>query len=258
MLTSKTAALQAGNILAFIVTLAVNGLANTSILGGKTTAQISNQYPTLITPAGYVFAIWGIIYALLAVFVVYQALPSQRNKEFHNQVSALFILSSVFNVVWIFLWGYNYIAASVVPMLALLASLAAIYLRLKVGRSNVSRREKAFVHLPFSVYLGWISVAAAADIAAALSSAGWIKWTSTDAIWGIVAAIIVLGVTLTVLATRRDIAFGLVIIWALVGIAVNQSAVPNIVYTAEIGAAVVAVALVAVLFRVKLGSKKMD
>ena len=120
MPSSKAAALQAGNILAFIFTLAINGLANTSILGGKTTAQISNQYPTLITPAGYVFAIWGIIYALLAMFVIYQVRPSQQNKEYQNQISVLFILSSIFNVAWIFLWGYNYIAASVIPILGLL------------------------------------------------------------------------------------------------------------------------------------------
>jgi hypothetical protein len=54
---TKTNALQIGNIIAFIATLAVNGLANTSILGGKSTGQISDLYPTLITPAGYVFAI---------------------------------------------------------------------------------------------------------------------------------------------------------------------------------------------------------
>jgi hypothetical protein len=47
--SKKAAALQIGNILAFVATLAVNGLASTSILGGKTTAQISDQYSTLIT-----------------------------------------------------------------------------------------------------------------------------------------------------------------------------------------------------------------
>jgi translocator protein len=245
MSTSKAGALRVGNILAFIVTLIVNGLANTTLLGGKTTAQISNQNPTLITPAGYVFAIWGIIYALLAVFVVYQALPSQKSKEFHNQISALFILGSAFNVVWIFLWGYGYVATSVVPMLGLLATLAAIYLRLKIGKSEVPSREKACVHLPFSVYLGWITVAAAADIAAALSSVGWITWAPSDAVWGILAAAIVLFITLVTIKTRGDIAYALVIIWALVGIAVNQSAVTSIVYTMGIAAVIVAAAILA-------------
>jgi hypothetical protein len=249
---SKVAfALQVGNILAFVTTLVVNGLASTSILGGKTTAEISNQYSTLITPAGYVFAIWGIIYALLAAFVVYQALPSKRNSSFHKQISAFFILSSIFNIGWIFLWQYNYISLSVGLILALWATLAAIYVRLKIGKSDVSFREKVCVQLPFSVYFAWITVATAADIAAATSYAGWLKWVSADALWGLLAAIIILVVTLVIVATKRDVAYGLVVIWALVGIAVNQSATPNIVYSGLIGAIVVTVALIAVLIRSK-------
>jgi benzodiazapine receptor len=239
----KALGLQIANILIFAVTLIVNGLANTSILGGKTTAQISDAYPTLITPAGYVFAIWGIIYALLFVFVVFQALPSKRDKPFLREVGVLFVLSGVLNVVWLFLWQYDFVALSVVPMMALLASLVAIYLRLKVGKSNVSLREKACVHLPFSVYFGWITVAAAADVAAALSDVGWVKWVSADAVWGVLAMAAVLVITLAVIALRRDVAYGLVIIWALVGIAVSQSAEQNIVLTAETGAAVTAIAL---------------
>jgi translocator protein len=240
-------ALKIGNILAFIITLTVNGLASTSILGGKTTAEISNQYATLITPAGYVFAIWGIIYALLAVFVIYQALPSQKSNPFQKQVSWLFILSSVFNIAWIFLWQYNYIALSVALIGALWASLAALYLRLQIGKSNAPFKEKVCVQLPFSVYFGWITVATFADIAAALSFAGWVKWTSSDLFWGILLAAAVLIISLAVVAFRKDVAYGLVIIWAFTGIAVNQSAVPNIVYVAELGAIVVTVSLVAVI-----------
>jgi translocator protein len=246
---TKIVAVQIGNITAFVATLTVNGLANTSILGGKSTGQISDLYPTLITPAGYVFAIWGIIYALLAIFVIYQAFPSKKTGAFQTQISALFVLSCIFNIVWILLWQYNYIVASVPTMLALLATLIAIYLRLKIGNSAVTKKEKAFVHLPFSVYLGWITVATAADIAAATSSAGWIKWTSSDTIWGVAAALAVLLISLLVVFKRRDFAYGLVIVWALVGIAVKHSATPTIVYAAETGAVVVAIAIIASILR---------
>jgi tryptophan-rich sensory protein len=94
-----------GNILAFVVTVLVNGLAgSTTILGGKNTAQISDASPTLITPAGYVFAIWGVIYVLLGAFVVFQALPNERGEGFHSKIGVLFILSSLVNVAWLFLW----------------------------------------------------------------------------------------------------------------------------------------------------------
>ena len=257
MFTSKSAvALQIGNIAAFAITLIVNGLASTATLGGKTTAQISDQYNTLITPAGYVFAIWGIIYALLAVFVVYQALPSKKEKPFHQQISALFILGSAFNVAWIFLWQYGYILLSVAPIVALWGSLAAIYLRLKIGKTNAPLGEKACVQLPFSVYFAWITAATAADIAAAVSYAGWIKWTAADAVWAIVAAAAILTVTLVVVAARRDVAFGLVVIWALVGIAVKQGATPNVVYTAEAEVIIVAVALIVAILRSMMKTSK--
>jgi translocator protein len=249
--SNKIVILQAGNIIAFIVTLAINGLANTSIFGGKNTGQISDQYPTLITPAGYVFAIWGIIYALLAIFVIYQAMPSQRNNPYQKQISALFILSSVFNIIWILVWQYNYITASVIPMLALLGTLAVVYLRLGTGKTNAATKEKAYVRLPFSVYFAWITVATFADVAAALSFAGWVTWTSADVIWGLIAAAILLVITLMVIATRKDIAYGLVVIWALVGIGVKQSAVPTIVYTAYIGALIVALTLTIAVWRSK-------
>jgi tryptophan-rich sensory protein len=86
------------NIAAFIITLIINGLSNTTLIGGRTTAEVSNSYPTLITPAGYVFSIWGIIYVLLGIYLVYQVLPSQKNATFQKQINGLFILTNVFNV----------------------------------------------------------------------------------------------------------------------------------------------------------------
>jgi hypothetical protein len=152
------------NIAAFIVTVIINGLANTTIIGGKNTAEISDMYPTLITPVGYTFSIWGIIYLLLAIFLVYQALPSQREKTFQKQISGLFILTCLFNVSWLFLWQNNYISYSVILIIGFLLSLIAIYLRLNIGKSKVPLKEKLAVHLPFSVYLGWLTIATIANI----------------------------------------------------------------------------------------------
>ena len=235
--------LRFGNIVAVIVTLAVNGLAGTTVLNGRTTAQVSDLYASPFTPAGYVFAIWGIIYVLLLVFVIYQVLPKQRNKPFQRQIGALFILSSVFNVVWLFLWQYDYIAVSVVVMFALLATLVAVYLRLGIGKSNATLTEKLSVHLPFSVYLGWITVASIANVAAALVSVGWDGFGFGAETWAIAAMGTALVVTLVVIAARRDITYSLVVVWALVGIAVKQNAYPNIVFTAEVAIAAIFIAL---------------
>jgi benzodiazapine receptor len=242
-MASKGLYLRWANIIAFIITLIVNGLSNTTLIGGRTTAEVSNSYPTLITPAGYVFAIWGIIYVLLGVFLVYQALPSQKDKPFQKQINGLFILVSVFNVVWLFFWQNELLTISVAVIFAFLASLIAIYLRLNIGRSTVSLKEKLCVHLPFSVYLGWVTIATIANIAVTLVSLGWDGFGLSLQTWAILVLAIALIIDLVVLATRRDIAYSLVFIWALAGIAVNQTANPSIVLTAEVAVAIIAVAL---------------
>ena len=78
--SGKTVLLQSLNVLAFAVTVIVNALASSLALNGVTTAEVSDLYFTLVTPAGYVFSIWGLIYILLLIFAVFQALPSQREK----------------------------------------------------------------------------------------------------------------------------------------------------------------------------------
>ena len=234
------------NVIAFGLTVLVNGLAgSTKILGGRDTAQVSNSNPTLITPAGYVFSIWGIIYILLGVFVVFQALPSQDGKSYQERIGWLFICASLFNIAWIFLWQFEYLSLSVVLIFLLLATLIAIYLRLNIGKSKVVLRERLAVHLPFSVYLGWITIASIANVAVALVSVKWNGFRISPETWAALILIVALLITLLVVATRRDVAYGLVIIWALVGIAVNQSGHQNIVRIAEISAIIVAIALVA-------------
>jgi len=247
--SNQSALLRIANVVAFVVVVIVNILANLLPLNGRTTASISDSYPTLITPAGYVFSIWGVIYALLLVFTVFQALPSNRGKPFLRQVGYFFLLSSLANAVWLFMWHYGYIALSVVPMFVLLASLIFIYIRLQIGRSAVTMREKLGVHVPFSVYLGWITVASIANVAAAAVSLDLDGLGLGEVTWAVLVIAIALLITLGVIVTRRDIAYSLVIIWALVGIALKQNSYQSIVWSAGVGAVVILVAVVAVNLR---------
>jgi benzodiazapine receptor len=244
------------NIIAFVLTVLVNGLAgSTTLIGGKSTAEISDMYPTLITPAGYVFSIWGVIYILLGIFVVFQALPSEKGKDYQNRIGWLFVLSSLLNIFWLFLWQYEYLSLSVVLMFLLLATLIAIYLRLNIGKSATSLREKLAVHLPFSVYLGWITIASIANVAVFLVSENWDGFGISQETWATLIIIIALLITLLVIVTRKDVAYGLVIIWALVGIAVKQSENQTIVVIAEISAIIIAVVLAASILITRLRRK---
>jgi len=244
------------NILAFVLTVIVNSIAgSTTILGRKLTAEISDANPTLITPAGYVFSIWGIIYILLGSFVVFQALPSQQGKGFQKSVGWLFVLSSIANIVWLFLWQFEYLSFSVVVIFLLLATLILIYLRLNIGKSAVSLREKLAVHVPFSIYLGWITIASIANVSVFLVSENWDGFGIGAETWATLIIVVALILTVLVLATRKDIAYSLVIIWALVGIAVKQSGNQNIVTLTEASAIIVLVALAATILLSKLKRK---
>jgi hypothetical protein len=128
-------------------------------------------------------------------------------------------------------------------MFLLLATLIAIYLRLNVGKLEVPLREKLAVHVPFSVYLGWITIASIANVSVTLVSVGWDGFGISQETWATLILIVALLITLLVIATRKDVAYGLVIIWALVGIAVKQSGYSNIVMIAEASAIITAIAM---------------
>jgi translocator protein len=132
---------------------------------------------------------------------------------------------------------------SVGIIVAFLATLIAIYLRLNIGKSNVSLKEKLCVHVPFSVYLGWVTIATIANIAVTLVSIGWDGFGLSLQTWAVLVLAVVLLIDLIVIATRKDIAYSLVFIWALAGIAVNQSINSTVVLTCEIAIAVIAVVL---------------
>jgi hypothetical protein len=246
--TINSTALKYANIVIFVITVIINVLAgSTEVIGGKSTAAISNANFSLVTPAGYVFAIWGVIYLLLGIFVVYQALPGQKGKDYLDKIGWLFVLSSIVNIAWLFVWQFEYLLISVLLMFALLATLIAIYLRLDIGKSTADLREKLAVHLPFSVYLGWITVATIANVAAMLVSYNWDGFRISPSIWAVVMVVVALVITLLMLATRKDIAYALVIVWALIGIALNHNEDQTVVLATEAAAALVAVALVATI-----------
>jgi benzodiazapine receptor len=214
---------QVVNILATIVVIAVNSIASASGLNGQLTGEISDRFDVYFVPAGYVFSIWGLIYLALIGFTVYQALPSQRESASLRRVGYLYALSCLANVAWLILWHYEHFELTVVAMLALLLLLIAIYLRLNIGRTRVSAAEKWLVHVPFSIYLGWITVATIANVTSVLSYLNWTGWGISPEVWAVVMLLAGTVIASAVCITRGDVAYGLVIVWAFAGIAVKHS-----------------------------------
>ena len=252
MSSDRSNLLRIANIIAFILTIIVNSLAgSTTIIGGQNTAAISDANFTLITPAGYVFSIWGIIYTLLGIFVVYQALPSQKGKEYQSKIGWLFVLSSLINIIWLFLWQYELLIFSVVLMFMLLATLIAIYLRLDIGKTNSKLAEKIAIQLPFSTYLGWITIASIANVATTLVSLNWDGFGIAPQTWASAIIVIALLVASIVIIKRRDIAYSLVIAWAFIGISAAQRN-ENIVTLTQFSAIIVLILLAVVLLYKKI------
>jgi hypothetical protein len=211
------------NLAAFVATLAINGLAGgTTLIGGRNTAQVSNLYPSLITPPGYTFAIWGVIYLLLLLYIIFQALPSQRNAFFQREVGYLFAISCGLNVAWLFLWQNDLIPLSLVLIVLLLVSLGMIYFRLNADNDGRSLKEMLFVNLGFSAYFAWICIATIADAAALLVFLGFAGSGPGAAAMTVIAAIVVLCVTLYLIVRKRDVGFALVSLWAISAIALKS------------------------------------
>ncbi len=231
------------NIVAVVVVLVVNGLANALPLNGLTTGEISDRFEVYFVPAGYVFSIWGLIYLGLIAFVVYQALPKQRDHPRLQRISYGFVVSCLANAAWIFLWHYERFPLTLVAMLVLLVSLIFIYLRLGIGRAEVSTLEKVCVDIPFSIYLGWVTVATIANVTSLLDYVGWGGWGIGPQVWTVIMLIAATAITAAVGFTRGDIAYMLVIVWAFIGIAVKHAGTPTVAISAWVMTTIVVVVI---------------
>lgn len=232
---------QALTALSTLAVIVINVLANALPFNGLNTGTISDRFVVFFTPAGYVFSIWFVIYVGLIAFSVYQALPAQRENPALRAIAPLYWLSSAANIAWIFFWHYEVFALTVPAMLVILVTLILIYLRLDIGRAQVSRGMKWAVHVPFSIYLGWITVATVANITSMLWLAGWNGPLLGPEGWTAVVLAVAVIIAGAVMLTRADVAYALVLVWAFAGIVAKHSGVPLVALSAGIAAGVMAV-----------------
>jgi hypothetical protein len=232
-------------IVAILGTLTINVLADVLPINGLNTGAISDTFHVYFVPAGYVFSIWGIIYIGLIAYAVFQALPSQKENPHLQSTGWWVVLGSLANCAWIFLWHYEQFVGTLAAMLILLATLIAVYLRLGINRFKVSTGETWAVRVPFSIYLGWITVATVANVTDVLDYTGWNQFGISAAIWMVVILAAVLLIAGLMNFLRRDVAFAVVLLWALAGIAVKFPAEGIVTYATWITFGVVAVTLAA-------------
>ncbi|WP_138495184.1 tryptophan-rich sensory protein [Paenibacillus pinistramenti] len=219
------------NIIFYLIMIAVNAAAVIIPLGGHTTGELSDKYHTPVTPAGYAFMIWSLIYLLLAGFCIYQFRRFTEHRDSVRSIGFWFVLSCVFNAGWILLWQNQLVAASVLDMIALLVTLVIIYRKTRLI-PDPTRGEQFFLRLPFSLYLGWICAALLVNMAAVLQKNSWGgQGLQLD---GIAIVLLALGAAAALITAfrGRDFILPLALVWAYSAIAFEQKDTVNVYITA--------------------------
>jgi hypothetical protein len=244
----KISTSQVFTILVTLLTITVNGLANALPLNGQGTGEISDRFEIYFVPAGYVFSIWGLIYLGLVAFTVYQALPAQKDNQLLKKIYPAYWIGNLANAVWIFLWHYEVFALTLVAMLTILASLLHIYIQISNAGSRLDRNQKWFVKLPVSIYLGWISVATIANFTQVFFFFDWGGWGISSAIWAVIMLVVATVLGLLMQWRENNMAYVLVLVWALIGIANSQADTALVANTAWVTSALLVLAIVVVFF----------
>lgn len=212
---------QVSNILSLVFALVLNTLVGAQLLDLPAIQDISDTYATFLTPAGYAFSIWSLIYALLILFIIYQArdiLRPVKDNRLPYIVGPFFIIASICNGLWTYVFVQEMIGLSVVILLALCASLYILLWRLKIALKQPSFRVVLCVWWPLMIYTGWVTVATVVNVASWLDSL-----SITISAMAAVAVLIVLGIGLVVLLMKWHVReLLLACAWGIGAIGVQQ------------------------------------
>jgi hypothetical protein len=253
--------------LMFLAVITVNALANILPINGVQTGRASDDLPNLFVPAGLTFSVWGLIYLLLAGYVV--AMLGQAFGKAEGQDSsglweagdgAILSFNFAANIAWIFAWHYHRVGLSLVFMLLILGSLIWLEERnaARAGAKASSKAASFFLSTPINVYLGWICVATIANATAFLVSLGWDGFGLDPRVWTVAVIAAGLAVGLLLAFLRGAVAAPLVVVWAYAGIVIKRTSVDS-GYSAAIWISALAAAVIllaAVGARLALRSRK--
>lgn len=242
----------------FVIMVATNALANILPINGQTTGEISDSYSNLFAPAGYTFAIWGLIYALLFIYTIYQLgifrnSYNRKDTDLLDRVGVIFAISSIVNTMWIFTWHYNVIWLSLILIIVVLISL--ILINREIQNTELKLSEKILVRIPFSVYFGWITVATIANVTTFLVSIKWDAFEISESIWTVTVLLIGFLITALVTFKNRNIFYGATVVWAYTGILMKHisengfnGAYPSIISASSIFIVLLSIVSLSTLF----------
>jgi len=264
----KTQLLSFFNLLSLGAHITVAYLTQLRVITGQSVGEVSELYNSLFTPADLTFGVWGLIYTALLIFCIYHFIMSSRHSEIQHanvytqRIGPWFILNNLGAIVWLYLWTNQMMTLSVVFILFQLITIIIIHLRTGIHDPHSPVDLKVFTQFPLSIYFGWVTFATIANTSIFLLAAGWtgfglhyspLEWTR------IIIGLTVF-LTLVVIFSRRNVFFGLVIVWGLWGIIlkrkpINPDLYADLILTAWIGMAIIALACI-IQFILNITSKE--
>lgn len=226
--------------LAVLLCLYVNYLYNANPpAGALSNGAMSARHPTLLTPAGYAFSIWGVIFLGLAVYAGWQWLPRQRGALLPLKINFLLTGAVLATAAWTLAFSYELLGASLLLMLLLLLLLAQAYGRAR--RLVLLRAAPGWPVWFLSLYLGWIMLAAVLNFIFGLRDGlglHGLHWSAGASLVGCYALLLgAVGLGLVLAWGRRDGRLPLPIAWGLLGTWMAQRATQPGLATAALAAA---------------------
>lgn len=214
------------NLVVLVAVLWANAMAGAGTLSGESIGLIANRYTSFFLPANYVFGIWSLIYLALVGFTVHQVLPAKRSGPLPEAVGGWWIVNGVLNIAWVVLFSFSLFGPALAVMVALLASLIVLHVRLGRRSAGLTRADRVFAVGTFDLYLAWISVALIANTFQYVSFLGWGGWGVPGEVWSVAMMVAATALGGFMALGRGSWLFPLVVAWALWGIGVRFREVP--------------------------------
>ncbi|WKA55529.1 TspO/MBR family protein [Planococcus shixiaomingii] len=205
------------NLVFYFLTLGVNYLGSSGFFNGKSQKDISDEYTTLISPAPFTFSIWGVIYSLLLITLVYLFVKRKdRNiSKLILLISPLFIVSALCNMSWIIAFSYEQLGISTLLIFGMLFSLLTIVERIYKNRFEF---PSTLAGLSFTFYGSWVFIATIVNISLFLVQLEWNGFGISDSVWTIIILMVAIAFVLFYLSRYKNAAFPIPIAWAFFGI----------------------------------------
>jgi hypothetical protein len=194
-----------------------------------------NQFPVAqdtppVQPAGYAFAIWGVIYGWLILGTGWGLVKARHDGQWHDMRIPLAV-SLLVGSVWLAVAVTSPVWASVLIWVMLLGALAALFL--------APVNDQTWAAWPVGLYAGWLSAASCVSLGLLAAGYGFMDQSTAAVVF--VGLAIVIGAFVQS-ALGRAPTYGIAVIWALVAVIVqNLDAAPLVAYVAGGGALIMLV-----------------